>query len=115
MLPVKFSALGTASVWNLDEYAEGVRQFQPKVRASREPWDKFQIPTNPERVRGLANPFRGSMNIGYSDPRVVAALQLWAEISERLRRIHSIQTEALPGFVLVNDVIGGAVGNSGDC
>src|SRR5215212_2469006 len=58
MLPVKFSALGTASVWNLDEYAEGVRQFQPKVRASREPWDKFQIPTNPERVRGLANPFR---------------------------------------------------------
>ena len=55
------------------------------------------------------------MNIGCSDPRVVAALQLWAEISERLRRIHSIQTEALPGFVLVNDVIGGAVGNSGDC
>jgi hypothetical protein len=47
-----FSALGTASVWNLDEYAEGVREFQ---------------------------------------------------------------TDALLGFVLVDNVIGGAVGNSGDC
>jgi hypothetical protein len=39
--------------------AEGVRQFQPRVRAQREPWvilSPFAI--NPERVRLVRNPFR---------------------------------------------------------
>src|SRR5215217_2096489 len=40
---------------------------------------------NPERVWHLANPFRVDMNSGCI-PRVVAKLQPWAEISERLRR-----------------------------
>ncbi len=44
-----------------------------------------RISMNPERVRFVANLFRvDSIRVV---PRVVAALQLWAEISERLRRI----------------------------
>ena len=35
---------------------------------------------------GVGEPFQGSMTILCSEPRVVAALQPWAEISERLRR-----------------------------
>jgi hypothetical protein len=43
--------------------------------------------TNPERVRRESNPFRVDRCFYSFDPRVVAALQLWAEISQRLRRI----------------------------
>jgi hypothetical protein len=50
---------------------------------------------NPERVKAIAEPFQGSMSIQFSAPRVVTTLQPWASISERLRRIHPIQTEAL--------------------
>src|ERR1044072_7686725 len=42
---------------------------------------------NPERVRQLPNPFRVTSEIRDSDPMVVAALQPWALISQRPRRI----------------------------
>src|ERR1043165_83734 len=41
---------------------------------------------NPERVRRERNPFRVDFLFNNLDPRVVAALQLRAEISQRLRR-----------------------------
>jgi hypothetical protein len=43
------------------------------------------FPTDSERVRRLANPFRVIL-LRPRDPKVVAMLQPWAEISERLRR-----------------------------
>ena len=46
---------------------------------------------NPERVRQLPNPFRVQNNYCDCIPRVVAALQPWAEISERLRRIQTAE------------------------
>jgi hypothetical protein len=45
-----------------------------------------KIDRNPERVRPFANPFQGSITTLWSNPKVVAALQPWAEISQRLRR-----------------------------
>jgi len=47
----------------------------------------YEKSINPERVRRPPNPFRVNMLFLICLPRVVATLQLWAEISERLRRI----------------------------
>jgi len=47
---------------------------------------------NPVRVRQPRNPFRVGRLLCIRLPRVVAALQPWAEISQRLRRICSILT-----------------------
>jgi hypothetical protein len=41
---------------------------------------------NPERVRQLREPLQGFNEDMFKLPSVVAALQPWAEISERLRR-----------------------------
>src|ERR1041384_3503379 len=46
----------------------------------------FKLRRNPVRVRRLANPFRVQLLFDVSDPRVLAMLGPWAEISERLRR-----------------------------
>ena len=52
----------------------------------REPWvDHIKWHSNPERVRQPANPYRVNFYFN-GGPKVVAALQPWAEISERLRR-----------------------------
>ena len=48
---------------------------------------------NPERIRLDRNPFRVSIFFCV-DPKVVAALQPWAEISERLRRIFKVNQSA---------------------
>jgi hypothetical protein len=45
-----------------------------------------EIRFNPERVRQLANPFRVCCLSGARKPRVLATLEPWAEISQRLRR-----------------------------
>src|SRR5829696_4353176 len=44
------------------------------------------IRNNPERVRQPPNPFRVHPSFFIRIPRVLAALEPWAEISERLRR-----------------------------
>ena len=51
---------------------------------------------NPERVPLAANPFRVNRRSNGPKPMVVAALQPWAAISERLRRIlYKLQLESL--------------------
>jgi hypothetical protein len=39
----------------------------------REPWGKSKSPSNPERVRQLANPFRVRMTFYVMAPRVLAS------------------------------------------
>jgi hypothetical protein len=46
-----------------------------------------QMRINPERVHSVANPFRVDSQVRWIKPRVLATLEPWAEISERLRRI----------------------------
>ena len=50
----------TASVLKFDSNnAGGVLQFQPRVGAQRQPWDRnIRYSLNPERVRQPPNPFR---------------------------------------------------------
>src|SRR6185369_902917 len=69
-------------------YAEGVRKFQPRVRAQREPWEiVFNLRST---LKGLDDwrTLSGFNDHLCSAPRVVAALQPWAEIGGRLQRIH---------------------------
>src|SRR5215212_1483536 len=78
----------------------------PGFERSREPWDINQKKSD-QTLKGLAGwrtlsgligwrTLSGLMNIPCPDPRVVASLQPWAEISERLRRNSlTFQTDAL--------------------
>jgi hypothetical protein len=62
--------------------------FSPGLERSDNPEiSPSDLHTNPEGVRRERNPFRVDCCRYSFDPRVVAALQLWAEISLRLRRI----------------------------
>jgi len=63
--------------------------FSPGLERSDYPGYQIQIHANPERDRWSANPYRVSILVGYK-PRVLAALEPWAEISERLRRIFKL-------------------------
>ena len=69
-------------------YAEGVREFQHRVGAQRQPWVTNEKGQRTLKALGLCgiNPFRVEIYCGYPVPRIVAALQSWAEISQRLRR-----------------------------
>src|ERR1044071_10325070 len=55
--------------------------------------------SNPERVPPAANPFRVYCAFG-SEPRVVAVLQPWAKVSERLRRYFSNCITTICGCIL---------------
>ena len=75
--------------------ANCIKKITPKAFANVSPgfeqsenpgFGPFNSRVNPERVRLERNPFRVPTPCGLNDPRVVAALQLWADISERLRR-----------------------------
>src|SRR5215204_4447201 len=66
---------------------KALANFSPGLERSNNPGiSNLNYKSNPERVRRLANPFRVSVHFWEFIPRVVAALQPWAEISERLRR-----------------------------
>jgi hypothetical protein len=71
--------------------AEGVRQFQPRVRALARTLG-VALKKKRSTLKGLAvhmpNPFRVNLSCVLLEPRVVATLRSnhWAEISERLRR-----------------------------
>jgi len=86
-------------MWSsFQKYAEGISKiFCPKRRrrwpipaqswsAARTLGTYKEQGVNPERVHLGTNPFKGFMNVSMWGPRVVAALQLWAEISQRRRR-----------------------------
>src|ERR1051325_10792267 len=47
---------------------------------------EMKMGNNPERVPLVANPFRVDSDLG-DDPRVLATLEPWAGIGERLRRL----------------------------
>jgi hypothetical protein len=88
-------------------YAQGIRQFQPRLtpkafanfspglERSDNPGSEHQLLLNPERVRQPANPFRVESHLE-SCPRVLAMLEPWARISERLRRICINSNDTLP-------------------
>jgi|GEM_PF-3496399 len=59
--------------------------FSPGFERSENPGIIIKRKTNPEGVRQLPNPFR-VQSYFLPRPRVVAALQPWAEIGQRLRR-----------------------------
>src|SRR5919205_2319637 len=64
---------------------KALANLSPGLERSDNPGYIRKITDNPERVRQLANPFRVQA-ILFADPMVVASLQPWAEISERLWR-----------------------------
>ena len=60
-------------------------------REARQPWEpksKYQV--NPERVSGWRTLNRVQLNVGVT-PKVLAALEPWAEIGERLGRIFKLK------------------------
>jgi hypothetical protein len=67
----------------------------PRLERKRQPWVSIQNTRyNPERVRRLANPYRVSIYLAYK-PKVLAALEPWAEVSQRLRRIFKLEPNTL--------------------
>jgi hypothetical protein len=64
----------------LRNYTEGVREFQPRVSTLGTSSDAHLV-----TPKALANTF-GVSKLTRIIPSVVASLQRWAEISERLRR-----------------------------
>src|SRR6185295_13884902 len=66
---------------------EAFANFSPGLERQRQPWvGHLTLATNPERVRQSPNPFRVNASFFIRAPRVLAVLEPWAEISERLRR-----------------------------
>ena len=60
--------------------------FSPGFERSENPGNKIKNNQEPCKGSQIAEPFQGLLvNLG-SLPRVVATLQPWAEISQRLRR-----------------------------
>ena len=59
----------------------------PKAFATFSPGFKIEIVLNPERARQPPNPFRVFTTLFVMLPGLSLALQPWAEISQRLRRI----------------------------
>ena len=70
----------------------------PGLERSDNPGNANNKVLNPERVRRATNTFQG-LSILLCDPRVVAALQPRAEISERLRRISNCITISEVNFL----------------
>jgi len=64
---------------------KALANFSPGFEHGENPGIKNFKRFNPERVPRPANPFRVSDSF-VTAPKVVAALQPWAEISQRLRR-----------------------------
>ena len=82
------SAQGVTEITALAHFGQTPQAFancSPGLKHSDNPGIRLPILFNPERVR-LHKPFQGSGLLFVSIPRVVAALQPWAAISERLRR-----------------------------
>src|SRR5829696_9583485 len=68
--------------------------FSPGLERSDNPGIRTNSSLNPEGVRQPPNPFRVWLRFKLC-PRVLAMLEPWAEISERLWRIHPNLTEAV--------------------
>ena len=60
--------------------------FSPGLERSDNPGRTSTLSLNPERVRQPPNPFRVASRFENYVPRVLAMLEPWAQISERLRR-----------------------------
>jgi hypothetical protein len=73
----------------LEHTPKALANFSPGLERSDNPGYKPKIATNPEKGSALGEPLQGCKARLIDDPRVVAALQPWAEISQRLRRIYS--------------------------
>ena len=97
----KYAEGVTFSTGSVSKYAEGVTfstgslsntpkafaNSQPKVGAQRQPW--VICLNSRSTLKGFANrrTLSGFRRLFAADPRVLAALEPWADISERLRRI----------------------------
>jgi len=66
---------------------KALANFSPGFERSREPWGKIQ--NRDQTLKGLDSwrTLSGFNDYFRSNPKVVAVLQPWAEISQRLRRI----------------------------
>jgi hypothetical protein len=91
---MEVSEVGSDAVWIRRRRSP----ISARVGAQRQPGNANNKALNPERVRRAANTFEG-LSIVLCDPRVVAALQPWAEISERLRRISNCITISEVNFL----------------
>ena len=91
---MEVNEVGSDAVWNTPK---AFANFSPGLERSDNPGNANNKALNPERVRRAANTFEG-LSIVLCDPRVVAALQHWAEISERLRRISNCITISVVNF-----------------
>jgi hypothetical protein len=67
---------------------KALANFSPGFERSENPGYANKWALNPERVSPATNPFRVELKLESRKPRVVAALQPWAEISQRLRRMN---------------------------
>jgi hypothetical protein len=61
--------------------------FSPGLERQRQPWDRIKENDLTLKGFGLSGTLAGFVTSFNDAPRVVATLQLWAKISERLRRI----------------------------
>ena len=65
---------------------KALANFSPGLELATTLGFKIEVVLNPERVRRVRKPFQGITTLISYVPRVLAMLEPWAEISQRLRR-----------------------------